>query len=217
MGLQYTYGEDSESDGLTPQQLLIIAAIAIGVLITAIVFVAGTVFLSRNSRQPTAPAETVNVAIPTAREAYVPAVEAIRAVDLGAQLASASGSWNPVVSQVHLAAGRTGWTFHFFLPASSEMARVVVDQGGATRVAEILPWETPPQLLDDQSWELDSSAAMAAFIDACGGALNDSTSVESRLSLAASNRQLVWDVVVYDAGSNAVCDVSIDGTTGRDR
>ena len=71
----------------------------------------------------------------TAREAYIPAVTLIRDSDPGAQLATGTGVWTPNIDNVYLEAGRTGWTFHFYLPTSAEMATVIVNRGGDARVA----------------------------------------------------------------------------------
>lgn len=158
----------------------------------------------------------------TAREAYVPAVELIRQTDAGAELASGSGAWTPTINMNYLTAGRTGWTFHFYLPASGEMATVIVDRGGSAWIAEQVAWETPPDLLDDQNWQVDSAQAMDQFYQICGAPLESESSednvVQARLSTASSNRGLIWQITAVSLSTELpICGVTVDATTGSVR
>ncbi len=158
----------------------------------------------------------------TAREAYVPAVELIRQKDAGAQLASGAGAWTPIINSSYLIAGRTGWTFHFYLPATGEMATVIVDRGGSAWIAERVTWETPPDLLDDQNWQVDSAQAMDQFYQVCGPPLEvepvEDAMVQARLSTASSNRGLLWQVTAVSLSTEIpFCGVTVDATTGSVR
>lgn len=158
--------------------------------------------------------------VPTAREAYLPAVDVVRAEDAGAQLASAVGSWSPTINADNLITGRTGWTFYFYLPSSKRMVWVVVSRGGGARITQTQDWDTPPALQEDQGWQIDSGQAVATSMQTCQPTLDahpDSV-VEALLSLAADNRALVWRVSVTPGDPAApTCVVSLDATTGQVR
>ncbi len=204
--------------GLNP---LILIGVLVGLVILLVICGAAIFVVTSVLRLPTAaPGSEADVAVPTAREAYPPAVEVIRAEDPGALLASGAGAWTPVINTANLSAGRTGWTFHFYLPASNRMAWVVVDRERTARITRIDEWETRPDLLDDQAWQVDSAQAVQIALQTCQSALDahPDAVVEARLSMAASNRALVWLVsVTPPASPELACQVSVDATTGRPR
>jgi hypothetical protein len=182
--------------------------------------IGGYLLITTASRQVEATPPPPDRSVPTAREAYPPAVEAIRAEDPGALLASSAGVWTPVIDAASLGEGRTSWTFHFYLPSSNRMAWVVVARDGAARIVRADSWETPPDLLDDQGWQVDSAQAMQTALQTCQATLDthpDSV-VEARLSMAASNRALVWRITVTPPGNpDLACAVAVDATTGQFR
>ncbi len=204
-----------ERRGLSREMLILLG---VGVVaICGVVVIVAVLLLGGGQSADTAAAQ-VSYDIPTSREAYVPAVGAVREVDLSAELASAAGAWTPVINRAQLSTGRTGWTFHFYLPTTNEMARVVVDRGGGARVVEVVPWETPPALLEDQGWQVDSSIAAATFLQTCQSTLNSQpdSRVEARLSMAAANKRLVWQIqVIATPTGQALCEVKLDATTGQ--
>ena len=202
--------------------LEMVLALTLGVLLIIGLLIGIGLLLFRgkgSGEQVAAGQSAVDFDILTAREAYVPAVEVIRQWDAGAQLASVAGAWTPVINQAQLEAGRTGWTFHFYLPDSGQMATVVVDRGGGARVTDTQPWETPPALLSDMNWGVDSPQAISVLLDACGAVLENEpqAEVQARLSLAADNRRLLWQLQVLSAENEALCAVNVDGTTGQVR
>ncbi len=173
--------------------------------------------LPKPAPAPQAVAVGPDFSVPTAREAYVPAVELIRQTDPGAQLASSAGAWTPAISAANLEAGRTGWTFSFFLPSTGEMATVVVDQGHAARLVGLRPWQTPPELLPDTQWRADSPQVMALLLEQCAATAQAApdVKVEMRLSTAAENRTMLWQArVESEEDPLAVCEVVVDGITG---
>ena len=174
---------------------------------------------------PTTPSPAAAPGQPTAREAYVPAVELIRQRDPGARLSSAAAAWTPVIDRAALEAGRGGWTFFFYLPGTQEtapaMAAVVVDQPGEARLAQAIPWETPPTLLSDQGWQADSPQAIALLPEACKGLPERDPGAQAamRLSADASLGGLVWEVQITPGpqGLQEGCEVKVDATTGQVR
>ncbi len=191
--------------------------IFLGVLLCGTVIALASVFLLKpDAVQSGSPQAVPDFAIKTAREAYPAAVELIRAEDAGAQLASAIGVWTPGTPAINIESGRTGWTFYFYLPASGEMAEVVVDRDGAATLASREPWASAPGLLDDRRWQTDSSQAMALTLERCADALRgvDDATFEARLTTALSSGQITWQVTATGGDGDTVCAATIDALTG---
>ncbi len=235
MGLSGLFGRDDEisSDIGTPgpeegssggglpslsagQQVL---AVFVMVLLCGLIGALASVVLFRPDPPPLAPIEepVPNYAQPTAREAYVPAVEAARGRDAGARLMTVTGLWYPSIDTVQLGAGRTGWTYFFYLPSNREMAEVVVGENGAVRAVDTTTWMTIPALLDDARWQVDSGIALGTFQQECGDTLSGTSNyyVEARFSTAVDNVTLVWDLSAVDLDTGEVgCAIRVDGVTG---
>lgn len=155
--------------------------------------------------------------VPTAREAYAIAHEVALGIDDEAQLASAIGAWTPTIHPANLRAGRTGWTFHFYMPSSGAMAWIVVGRGGSAKLETSEAWDSPPSLLAEQTWRLDSGDALAAAFQQCPAPLDpQQTEGIAQLSLASSNRAIVWDIRL-SPGLDPPCRTAIDATTGAIR
>lgn len=226
MSFQYVQPQPEEEEKKPPVKMSMLVAVVVG-LVVLICVIAGFVFvvpqvLSLLTPSPGAPAgvEEISYDIPTAREAYVPAVTLIRRQDPGAQLASATGAWTPVISRAMLENGRTGWTFAFYLPASGQMALVIVDRVTGPRIAGSEAWPTAPELRDDQTWLIDSGGAgMSAFIQTCGGMLDAQPDgrVQATLTTAAENAWLLWQVQLLAPDGAIMCQVSVDASSGQIR
>lgn len=212
------YDAPEEPTGINSMLLILIGLAAVVVLgaITVGVLV-GLSMLGRGAESPAPNQPSFDV--PTAREAYLPAVDLIRQSDPGAQLASGAGAWTPGVDPVYLQSGRTGWTFSFYLPASQEMAEVVVNRGGSAAIVEVQDWETPPMLLDDQGWQIDSPQALGMFLSVCQEEVNAAPdiTVQTRLSASAQFNNLIWQMVATNDAGERVCVVSVDASTGQYR
>lgn len=219
MSIQYHPELEQKEKKPGPGRTLLIVG-GLGVMVCGMVIAAAAVYLLV-IRPGTSTAASVEISygIPTAREAYPSAIEVARQQDTGARLVSAAGAWTPVIDRAYLSAGRTGWTFHFYLPSAGQMLSVVVDRAGSARATELLGWETPPELLDDQGWAIDSSIGITDFLGECQGVLNNQPDgwVEARLSLAGSNARLVWQFQVLDPQNTILCEVALDATTGQRR
>jgi hypothetical protein len=223
MSFQYTQPQpEEEVEKKPPVNRGVIIAIAIG-LVFVICVIIGLVFVlpQISSLSASAPsAEPVSYDIPTAREAYISAVGLIRQQDPGAELASATGAWTPVIDKALLDNGRTGWTFAFYLPATNQMALVVVDRVASPRIASVEPWGSPPALLDDQNWQIDSgTSGMKAFVHTCEGVLDTQAGSQARatLSMAEENEILLWQYEVLSSDGIALCRVSVDASSGQIR
>jgi hypothetical protein len=164
-----------------------------------------------------APPPTVSYDVPTAREAYPAALNLIRAQDVGALLMSAAGTWTPNINMAQLQAGRTGWTFYFYLPAKQQVASVIADTKSGARIASVQAWQTPPKVLDERSWTADSSSGMPAFLQKCQGDLSGQRRAIARMSTAAENGSLLWQFQVVTPDEQVVCEVAVDARTGQPR
>lgn len=159
--------------------------------------------------------------IPTAREAYAAAVGLARQEDVGALLMTAAGAWFPVIDQAQLEAGRTGWTFYFYLPASQKMLAVVVDRVATPYIASTTRWDTPPDLLPEEAWkpEYDSGIKMPAFLSKCRGDLNAAPDrvVQAHLSTARDANRLLWIYQVMGPDLAVICEAKYDASTGAEQ
>jgi len=195
---------------------IVIIAVALLLLCGALYIFTGGFGFNRPQGAAATPPPQPDLDIPTAREAYPAAVKLIREQDPGAELASAAGAWTPNIKIDNLNTGRTGWTFHFYLPISNTFAWVTVDRGGTVHLNQTIEWQTPPTLINDQGWQIDSAEAVSTAVQSCGAAIESDpeATVEARLSLAASNRALLWRITVKPFPSAQPCVVNIDATTG---
>jgi hypothetical protein len=211
-------------DGRRPNPPILIGIVIIVVAVLMLCG-AGVIYLiNRSAAEPDPPVSTPapqpDLDIPTARGAYPAAVEAARARDAGAELTSAAGAWTPNYRFDNLNAGRTGWTYHFYLPSERKILWITADSGGGVRIVREEDWDTPPSLIDDQGWQIDSAQALALAVQTCEPVLSadPNTSVEARLSLAASERALIWHIRMSPSDLDSdVCSVRIDATTGSVR
>lgn len=212
MSFQYPEQAQQEPEKTPMDPTLIIAgALILLVLIGGIALAAAFIM----NPAPPKPQPTVSYDIPTAREAYPAALGLIRAQDAGALLVTAEGAWTPNINMTQLGAGRTGWTFFFYLPAKGEMASVIADTKNGVRIATDKPWQTPPKVLDDRSWVADSSIGVKVFLDKCGGEIHDDRDVIARMSTASENGTLLWQYQVRTPDKNVVCESDTDARTGQ--
>lgn len=162
-------------------------------------------------------APTPDYSQPTAREAYVPALELARESDPQATLMSAAGIWTPPVNTQALSTGRNGWTFFFYLPSNGTMLTVTAGQNSQAEIASVEAWETPPSVFEDDRWHTDSGAAAALLLQECGSTIEDTpgAQVELRLSPAQVNRTVLWKgLVLGGVSEEPLCEATIDAVTG---
>ncbi|MBN1312155.1 MAG: hypothetical protein JXB30_12115 [Anaerolineae bacterium] len=226
MSFQYIQPEPEEKKK-SPVNMQVVIVVVIGLVVVVCLIIGIVVALPRlssllsGSSGEAASGETVSYDIPTAREAYVPAVTLIRSQDAGAQLASATGAWTPVINRAQLGSGRTGWTFAFYLPSTEQMALVVVDRTDKPLVVSKEPWGTPPGLHDDQNWQIDSggNSGMEAFLQTCGGTLEaePDSRVHATLTTSTESQWLLWQYQLLSPGGVVLCEVSLDASSGQVR
>ncbi|MBN1427918.1 MAG: hypothetical protein JXB07_05995 [Anaerolineae bacterium] len=221
MSFQYVQPQPEEKKKTPMGLVLVVVAGLVGVIVLiigAIVLGPRISSLFSSSSGEVTVTEMVPYDIPSARESYVPAVTLIRQQDPGALLASATGAWTPVIDRSQLESGRTGWTFAFYLPSTRQMARVVVDRVEKPRLVSVEAWETPPDLLDDQSWQIDSGGVgMDAFLQKCGGTLDAQPDDQVRVTLttSAERQRLLWQYQLLSPTGAVVCEAFVDASSGQ--
>ena len=214
MAFQYPDAAPQPRKAPINRTIIIIGALAL--LMCGLAMAVGAAVMAFQPVTASGPTEYITYDVQTAREAYPPAVALIRQEDPAAELVSAAGAWTPNVSKGYVSAGRTGWTFHFYLPSREQMVAVIVDRNGRAYIAEKLAWTTPPQSLSDQGWTQDSPIATYAFMQKCQSALSGhpEAAVEARLSLAPENQRLLWQVWLLDPNQQSLCEFMLDASTG---
>jgi hypothetical protein len=214
MAFQYPDAVPQPRKSPINRTVIIIGALVL--LMCGIAMAVGAAVMTFQPAASSGPTEVITYDVQTAREAYPPALELIRQEDPAAELVSAAGAWTPYVSQGYVGAGRTGWTFHFYLPSREQLARVVVDRSGKAYIAEKLAWNTPSQSMSDQGWTQDSPIATYAFMQRCQPDLagHPDATVEARLSLAPENKRLLWQVWLLGPDQKSLCEIALDASTG---
>ncbi len=193
--------------------LFVLGGLAI-IAVLAVVVVAAALLLASPAQGPAA---TVSFDVPTARDGYPTAITMARQSDPAAVLVSAAGAWTPTINPAVLNAGRTGWTYYIYLPATKQMAAIVVDRRGSARMASSQKWQTAPEVLDDNTWSIDSGGGMPAFLQKCQGDLSASPDrqVQAWLSTARAGGRLTWSYRVMAPDQTVVCAVAVDAGTGQ--
>jgi len=214
MSFQYLTPAPSKKPG-PPVTLFIIGGLVVLVVVAGLILLAVLVFRPAT----TTTTETVSFDIPTALDGYPAAITIARQNDPAAILVSAAGAWAPNISRAALRAGRTGWTYYIYLPATRQMAAIVVDRaGGNARIASTQKWDTPPDVLDDTTWAIDSWQGMTAFLQKCEGALNESgdRSAQAWLSTAKEGGgRLAWRYTIIAPDETIICQIAVDAQTGQ--
>jgi hypothetical protein len=131
------------------------------------------------------------------------------------------GTWTPAINRAELQAGRTGWTFYFYLPSSAQLAAVAVNRGGSAQITEVKGWETLPETVNDGNWDedwlVDSGAAIANFTGPCLNGLSADASVLAVFTTSADNNSLMWNFQTVNSDGTISCEVKVDAESGAVR
>jgi len=214
MSFQYLTPAGPGKTSGPPVTLLIIGGLLALMAVACLAVIAVLVFSQSAAR----PSEPVPVDIPSARDGYPDALKIARQNDLQAVLVSIAGAWTPNISHAALAEGRTGWTYYIFLPATQQMAAIVVDRAGSARIASTQKWQTPPDVLDDQTWAIDSGQGMVPFLQKCDSAISATSGSQVQAWLTTAKTQggrLAWRYTVMASDESVVCEVAVDAQTGQ--
>jgi hypothetical protein len=164
-----------------------------------------------------APTYTVQFVQVTARQLY-PAAEALaRAWEPDAQLAGVNASWP--ATAVDQVGNPTDWSYRFYSPARSRLYLVGVSSAGQAVGMEHLGRETSaPSVINLDKWKVDSSEAIAHWLDNGGGALlSQSANIEVTMQLGVEPEagQTVWFVTGSGGSEGQGLALKVDAATGQ--
>lgn len=163
------------------------------------------------------PTHTVTFTQVTGLSQYKLAQTAAQSWAADAQLVSANAAWPKVIGKAQVGEP-TLWTYRFFSTEKQRFFFVNVAPDGAVETIEhIKPVSLPPRPLPNDSWVIDSSAALAIWLD-YGGAkvLGENPGLEMliQLRMVNNNANPVWIVAGLDNRTEQIHTVVIDANRG---
>jgi hypothetical protein len=115
------------------------------------------------------PTHTVGYTQVTGLKQYIPARTAAQAWATDAQLVSANADWPKVVDEAQVGEPIL-WSYRFYSPAKARLLFVTVAPDGQVETIEhVVPVTLPPGTIAADGWVIDSSTALAIWLD-YGGA-----------------------------------------------
>ncbi|GEM_PF-1985227 len=184
----------------------------------------------RASSRLAPPAAAVGVAAPTplptytpvaaeqtARRMYAIAEAAARGWRIDAQLVSCRGSWEQTA--LNLIGRPINWIYRFYSPQSRRLYFVTVEPGGEVHtIQHIPPVAQPPLPLSSEDWRVDSTTALANWLNAGGGRFlgaHPGSTVTAQLSMRTHDAQPLWTIASYEENGEALFAAVVDARTGE--
>ncbi|MCB0209906.1 MAG: hypothetical protein KDJ52_11275 [Anaerolineae bacterium] len=172
----------------------------------------------QSTRVPTVPAvHTVTFTQVTGLNQFQPAWEAGQAWAADAQLMAASAHW-PSVLSVSQVGEPTQWSYRFYSPSLRRLLIVKVEPDNRlTTVEHVGTITLPPPALNADDWLIDSSAALATWLDYGGSELlRRNPGLEILIQLRTINNYpgTVWMVIGLDKRTQDILVVVIDASEG---
>jgi len=163
------------------------------------------------------PTHTVTFDQVTGLNQYAVAKTAAQKWAADAALVSANASWPKIIGREQVGEP-TLWTYRFYSPAKARLFFVNVDPAGQVQTIEhIVPVTLPPTVIPADSWTIDSSAALAIWLDN-GGAkmLGNNPGLEMLIQLRSGpdTPAPIWLVVGLNTQTEAMHTVIIDANQG---
>ncbi|MCS7260056.1 MAG: hypothetical protein NZ765_04645 [Anaerolineae bacterium] len=153
----------------------------------------------------------------TARHMYTVAEMAARGWRPDAQLVSCRGSWEQTA--VNLIGRPIEWIYRFYSPQWRRLYFVRVEPGGEVHTIQHIPPVTQPPLpLPLEDWRVDSSAALASWLNAGGGhflGAHPGSTVTAQLNMRVQDLQPLWTVAGYADREDAFFVTTVDARTGE--
>jgi hypothetical protein len=143
----------------------------------------------------------------TAAEAWAP----------DAQLVSANADWPRVVDKAQVGEP-TLWTYRFYSPAKARLLFVTITPEGQLEIIEhVAPVTLPPRIIAGDSWLIDSSTALAIWLDNGGDKVlgkNPGMELMIQLRSAGNNPNPIWMVIGLNSQTQEIYTVTIDANQG---
>lgn len=163
------------------------------------------------------PTHTVAFVQVTGLNQSEPARAAAQAWASDAQLVSANASWPKVVNKAQVGEP-TLWTYRFYSPAKARLLFVsVAPEGQLDRIEHVAPVTLPPRTIVADSWVIDSSAALAIWLDYGGDkVLGNNPGLEMLIQLrgVSNNPNPIWMVIGLNNQTQETHTVVIDAQQG---
>lgn len=195
-----------------------------------LVLIAGFLYLAQSQGRPLtttaveapAPAPTlpntfqVTFAENTALQLYPIAEAAARSWQADARLVSAEATWR--TTAIDQVGKPTPWSFRFYSVAARRSYFVTILPDGQVNARQhFLTEPNPPGLLPAQRWAVDSNQAIAAWLNAGGGAFlgeNPGLEVSAILSYQRAGDGLFWHVTGLNQKNETLVSTTVDAQSG---
>ena len=164
-----------------------------------------------------APTHTVSFVQITGLSQYPLAETAAKNWATDAELVSANADWAQILNINQIGEPAT-WTYRFYSPAKKRLFFALVSANGQLRTVEHrVPITLPPKTIPMDSWGVDSSSALAVWLDYGGERLvRSNPGFEMVVQLRAVNQSPnpVWMVVGLDKRTEDLHVIVVDATDG---
>lgn len=148
---------------------------------------------------------------------YPPVRAAAQAWAADAQLVSANADWPKVVDKSYVGEP-TLWTYRFYSPAKARLLFVTITPEGQIETIEhVAPVTLPPRPIAADNWAIDSSTALAIWLDNGGaGVLGNNPGMEIMIQLRSvnNNPNPVWMVIGLNNQTQEIHTAIIDAYQG---
>ena len=157
------------------------------------------------------------VAEQTARKMVALAETAARGWRADAQLVSCRGSWEQTA--VNLVGRPIEWSYRFYSPQSRRLYFVVVaPDGRLDAIQHVRQIDRPPPALSLESWQMDSPATLANWLNAGGGEFLGShpgSTVTAQLSVRSAGAEPEWTVAGYERNTDGTFVAVVNALDGE--
>jgi hypothetical protein len=163
------------------------------------------------------PTYTPVAAEQTARRMYTIAEMVAHGWRADAQLVSCRGRWEQTA--VNLVGRPIEWIYRFYSPQSRRLYFVQVEPGGEVHtIQHIPPVAQPPLPLSMEDWQVDSSVALASWLNAGGGrflGMYPGSTVTAQLNIRVRDLRPLWTVAGHAEKEDALFVTTVDARTGE--
>ncbi len=163
------------------------------------------------------PTYTPVAAEQTAQRMYALAEAVARGWRTDAQLVSCRGSWEHTA--INLIGRPINWIYRFYSPQSKRLYFVTVEPGGEVHtIQHIPPVAQAPLPLSVEDWQVDSTTALANWLNAGGGRFlgaHPGSTVTAQLSVRVHDARPLWTVASYEENGEALFAAVVDARTGE--
>jgi hypothetical protein len=163
------------------------------------------------------PTHTVTFVAVTGLKQFPPVRTTAQAWAPDAQLVSANADWPTVIDKSQVGEP-TLWSYRFYSPAKGRLLFVnITPEGQVETIEHVVPVTLPPRPIAADNWAIDSSAALAIWLDNGGaGVLGRNPGMELMIQLRSvnNNPNPVWMVIGLNNQTEEIHTTVIDASQG---